>query len=220
VWGVSLTVDDGEIPEIEAWLSCEERERASRLISEGRQQQFVAAHAAVRLILSRYCQCRPQDLAFHKTSRGKPFLSGTGRESLHFNLTHSQGRALIAVTRGRDIGVDLERVRPEADVMRLANRFFSSRDQEYIASAEPPARPERFLHVWVAKEAVSKAGGSGITFPLNREHVEIEPDAIEGRLIGADPHMTPMVFRFLPLEKDWVGAVAAKETGWRLVLCG
>ena len=103
--------------------------------------------------------------------------------------------------------------------MRLANRFFSSRDQAYIAKAGPSARAERFLHVWVAKEAVSKARGSGITFPLNKDHVEIDLEAVQRRLIEDDPAVNPMVFRFVPLETDWVGAVAAEGTEWRLVLC-
>ncbi len=221
LWGVSLTAEDGEIPDIEGWLSADERARAARLISKVHRQQFVAAHGAVRLVLSRYCETSPRNLAFHTTARGKPLLhdAGTGRESLRFNLTHSQGRALIAVAHDRDVGVDLETLRREADVMRLANRFFSSRDQAYIATADLSARAERFLHVWVAKEAVSKARGSGITFPLNKDHVEIDPKAGQGRLIEDDPAVNPMVFRFVPLETDWVGAVAAEGTEWRLILC-
>lgn len=221
LWGVSLTAEDGEIADIEAWLSADEQARAARLLSKVHRQRFVAAHGAVRLVLSRYCEMKPQNLAFQTTARGKPFLreAGTGRESLCFNLTHSQGRALIAVARERDVGVDLETLRREADVMRLANRFFSSRDQAYIANAGPSARAERFLQVWVAKEAVSKARGSGITFPLNKDHVEIDPEEVEGRLIEGDPAVNPMVFRFVPLETDWVGAVAAEGTEWRLLLC-
>lgn len=221
LWGVSLTGDDGEIAGVEAWLSAEERARAARLISKGHRRQFVTAHGAVRLVLSRYCGTRPHDLHFVRSARGKPFLNdrGKGTESLRFNLTHSHGRALIAVAGNRDIGVDLERVRPDADVMRLANRFFSLADQAYVAGAAPLARHERFLHVWVAKEAVSKARGSGITFPLNRNRVEIDLEAVQGRLIEDDLAAHAMVFRFVPLETEWVGAVAAEGTEWRLVLC-
>lgn len=221
LYGVSLTVEEMECRDIAAWLSAEEQARAARLISNGHRQQFVAAHGAMRLILSRYCETRPEDLAFASTALGKPFLrdTGTGGEALQFNLTHSQGRALIAVARGPDLGVDLETLRPKADVVRLATRFFSSRDQEYILSGGPLETDERFLRVWVAKEAVSKARGSGMTFPLNREHVEIDSEGVHGRLIGTDPAMKPMVFRFVPLEKPWVGAVAAKGDNWRVVPC-
>ncbi len=221
LWGVSLTVEETESHEIAAWLSAEERARAARLVSNMHRQEFVAAHGAVRLILSRYCQRGPESLAFDTTTQGKPFLrdAGTGREALQFNLTHSQGRALIAVARGRDIGVDLETLRLKTDVMRLANRFFSRRDQHYILTGSPSARDERFLRVWVAKEAVSKARGSGITFPMDRDHVEIDSEAVHGRLIGSDPVMETIVFRFVPLERRWIGAVAAEGDDWRLVLC-
>jgi 4'-phosphopantetheinyl transferase len=220
LWGVSLTVEEMESRDFAAWLSGDELARAARLISTVHRQRFVAAHGAVRLILSRYCGTRPEHLVFASTARGKPFLRdiGTGCEALQFNLTHSQGRALIAVARDRDIGVDLETLRRKTDAARLANRFFSSRDQEYILGGSPSERDERFLRVWVAKEAVSKARGSGITFPLNRDHVDIDSEGIHGRLMGTDPPMKPMVFRFVPLERQWVGAVAAEGHDWRLVL--
>jgi 4'-phosphopantetheinyl transferase len=223
VWGVSLEVDESQISRIESCLSFDERERASRLLSSQHRRQFVAAHGALRIILSRYCQTRPKDLHLQRTSAGKPFLADpfSDNKSLRFNLTHSHGRALIVVAKAREIGVDLERIRPKIDVMRLAHRFFSLKDQEFILRGEPSARQERFLQVWVAREAVSKAKGSGITFPLNRDHVEIDLDAGDGQLMGTAQVMNgkQIVFRLLPMEAQWVGAVAAEGTDWRLKLC-
>lgn len=224
VWGLSLDIDESQVHRLDAWLSADERQRASRLVSESLRQQFTAAHGALRLVLGRYCGMRPDELIVQRTARGKPFLSepALGGEPLQFNMTHSHGRALIVVARGREIGVDLERVRqPKADSMRLAHRFFSPQDQLFISSAEPSIRHERFLQVWVANEAVSKAEGSGITFPLNRRHMEMDRAAEEGRLMGSDKVLNEkqIVFRFLPMESDWVGAVAAEGSGWRWRLC-
>jgi 4'-phosphopantetheinyl transferase len=68
----------------------------------------------------------------------------------------------------------------------------------------------------VAREAVFKAEGKGITFPLHHDHIQLSTDGKEGRLIRADggTEGTNMPIRFLPLESGWVGAVAAEGTNW------
>ncbi len=220
VWGFVLHVDDNEISSLAHYLAPDERERADRLVSEQHRKEFMAAHSAVRLVLSRYCDQRPEDLRFHTTVSGKPCLHSptAGSESLRFNLTHSHGRALIAVANGREVGVDLETIRREVDAVKLAKRFLSQQDLTLIEKAEPQRRRERFLQVWVAREAAFKAEGTGITFPLDREHIELSKEGMEGRLIG-EGRTRSFPIRFLPLETGWVGAVAAEGHDWRAILC-
>jgi len=131
-------------------------------------------------------------------------------------LTHSHGRALIAVARGREVGIDLEKVRPEIDVVRLADRFLSSRDRAFIHAGDPDRRHERFIKTWVVREAVFKAEGSGITFPLHQDHVEFSHGGQEARLItnGAKSDGRDLFVRILSLEPGWIGAVAAQGRNW------
>lgn len=219
VWGILLEVTDAELPHAASILSREERARAERLISEGHRRRSIAAHAMLRVILSRYCGESPKQLAIRRTSDGKPFLSDY--LSIRFNLTHSHGRALIAVAQDREVGVDLEKVRREVDVVRLAKRFLSERDLAFIERGEPAQRHERFLQAWVAREAVFKADGTGMTFPLNHDYVELTGDGTDGCLVlghgASDGRKRPV--RFLPLESGWVGAVAAEGTNWRATVC-
>lgn len=220
VWGFSLDIDGAELTHATHYLSGEEQERVNRLVSGRHRQQFIAAHAALRVVLSRYCAQRPQELVIQKTSSGKPFLPD--RPFLRFNLTHSHGRALIAIARDREVGIDLEKIRREVAVESLAKRFLSTHDQVFIECAEPSQRHERFLQVWVAREAVFKAEGKGITFPLHRDHVELSSDGKEGRLVRGEGGSggISMPIRFLPLESEWVGAVAAEGTNWRVTYRG
>ena len=215
VWGFLLDIDRAELAAATRCLSRDELERAARLVSERHRRRFIAAHAALREVLSRYCRRFPQELVFHKTSAGKPFLPGEA--AMRFNLTHSHGIALIAVANDREVGVDLEQIRPEVDVVRLARRFLSNQDRTFIEGGEPRGRHERFLQTWVAREAVFKAEGRGITLPLHHDHVELSNGGRDARLIrrtggsGAD-----FPVRFLSLETEWVGAVAAAGTDWRV----
>ncbi len=219
VWGITLDVTDSELPRAASVLSHDERGRAERLISEGHRRQSIAAHAKLRLILSRYCGAPPGQLAIRRTSDGKPFLSDY--PSIRFNLTHSHGRALIAVARDREVGADLEQVRREVDVVRLAKRFLSERDLAFIEDGDPAQRHERFLKTWVAREAVFKADGRGITFPLHRDYLELTGDETKGSLVlgdtASDQRKRPV--RFLSLGPGWIGAVAAEGPDWTVTLC-
>lgn len=219
VWGTVLDVTDSELPRAASVLSRDERERAERLISEGHRRQSIAAHAMLRAILSRYCCAHPEQLAIRRTSDGKPFLSDY--PSIRFNLTHSHGRALIAVARDREVGVDLEQVRREVEVLRLAKRFLSERDLTCIEQGDPAQQHERFLQTWVAREAVFKAEGRGITFPLHRDYLELTGDETKGCLvlgdIASDERRRPV--RFLSLDPGWIGAVAAEGTDWTVTVC-
>lgn len=212
VWGLLLEIDSGDLPAARHFLSGDELERIDRLVSARHRQQFIAAHAALRIVLSRYCGRYPEELAFHKTSTGKPFLKD--ETAIRFNLTHSHGRALIAVARDREVGIDLEKIRPEVDIAHLAERFLSREDRVFIESDDPARQHERFLQTWVAREAVFKAEGKGMTFPLHHDHLELSGRGKEARLIrGRDGcEGMDMPIRFLPLEPGWVGAVAAQGT--------
>jgi len=220
VWGFSLDVDQEELTHVTHYLSGDEQERVNRLVSEQHQREFIAAHVVLRVVLSRYCGRCPQELVVQKSSAGKPFLADGN--AIRFNLTHSHGRALVAIARDREVGVDLEKIRPEVDVVSLASRFLSSQDQAFIEGGDPTRRHERFLQVWVAREAVFKAEGKGVTFPLHRDHVELSSDGKEGRLVrnGGGSDGTNMPIRFLPLECGWVGAVAAEGTNWTVTYHG
>jgi 4'-phosphopantetheinyl transferase len=219
VWGIVLEVGHSELPRAASILSHDERERAERLISEEHRSRSIAAHAMLRAILSRYCGASPAQLVIRRTSDGKPVLSDY--PSIRFNLTHSHGRALIAVARDREVGVDLEQVRREVDVVRLARRFLSEKDLTCIEGGDPAQRHERFLKAWVAREAVFKADGRGMTFPLHRDYLELTGDGTEGCLVLGDAASDEKRRRvqFLSLDSGWVGAVAAEGTDWTVTVC-
>lgn len=220
VWGVALPVDEETAHSVMPCLSADEQERAERLLSSQRRREYIAAHAGLRTVLGRYSDQRAERLRFGRGASGKPFLEAGGShgEPLRFNLSHSHGRALIAVANEREVGVDLEMIRPDMDVLRLAKRFFSDHEVARMEAAAPGDRHALFCQLWVVREAVSKAEGTGIRFPLHREHVVLSRFATEARLIRESRDQS-VAARFLPLEAGWIGAVASEGTDWRIVLC-
>jgi 4'-phosphopantetheinyl transferase len=122
----------------------------------------VAGRGFLRMILSRYIGVRPTRLQFCYGPQGKPALAGSdGMGGLRFNVSHSHGLALYAVTRSREIGVDLEAIRLDLDVERIAERCFSSRERSVLAALPAHLRAQAFFACWTRKEAFVKAKGSG-----------------------------------------------------------
>lgn len=211
IWGLVLDLDESELADAEKLLSADERERTNRLSFDRHRRHHIAARAGLRLLLGRYSGTHPERLVIHKTTAGKPFLRD--RPSLRFNMTHSHGRALVAITKDREVGIDLEKIRPEVNVVRLAQRFLSATDQLFVEQSAPPHQHEHFLKTLVAREAVFKAIGTGLTFPLNQDHLELTEDETAGRLIlGRSREVKPV--RFLPLEPGWVGALSLEGNDW------
>lgn len=222
VWGILLEAEADTLEKCLRCLSPEESMRANRFMSERQRRHFIVTHGALRMVLSRYSGREPEKLSFQNTPSGKPMLQGAHESagSIRFNLSHSHGRALIAVSKDREVGVDLEKIRVERDVTALAARFFAPQEQAVIACAGPTGRHRTFSRIWVAKEAVLKSQGSGLTFPLDRHRIELSRDGTTCRLVGesSQPGKVPPSIQFLPLEEGWVGAVASEGKRWSVTL--
>lgn len=126
-----------------------------------RRSRFITAHVALRSILGAYLAKQPRDLRFEYGKYGRPHLVGTDVE-LEFNLSYAASRALIAVTRGRRIGVDIERIVESLPAQSLAKRFFSVPESQEVQRAGDSAAAEVFTDCWVRKEAYLKATGLGL----------------------------------------------------------
>ena len=118
----------------------------------------------------------PGKLQFRYGPKGKPELAGkASQRPLHFNVSHSHGLALYAVTREHEIGVDVERIRPDLAGEKIAERFFSSREAATLRELPAHMRQKAFYTCWTRKEAYLKAIGQGITLHLDQFEVSVAP---------------------------------------------
>jgi len=153
-----------------------ERGRAQRLRFDRHRRRFVLAHAAARVILGRYAGRAPSSLEFTHGPQGKPALVEAQAAGLGFNLSHAHDLALLAVIRGRRVGVDVERLEGRRDTPGLVQRYFSPRERAELA-AVPGANAQRaFYDCWVRKEAYLKARGEGLARSLAGFSVSTGPD--------------------------------------------
>jgi 4'-phosphopantetheinyl transferase len=176
VWRACLEQDEATLGKLSELLSEDELLRAGRFHFRRDREHFVAARGALRNILGRYVAVAPQALTFSYGPYGKPMLCGeAGDLRLRFNVSHSRGVALCALTRGREIGVDVEFVREDFAGFDIAARFFSAREVSALRALPPDERTCAFFDCWTRKEAYIKARGEGLSHPLHSFAVSLAP---------------------------------------------
>jgi len=202
-------------------LSLDDRTRADRFKFESDRRKFCVARASLRLILSRYLDTKAGRLQLETNEFGKPFLPRQKRsQDIRFNLSHSHELALIAITRDREVGIDIEYMRPDFASDEMATHFFSRVEVEQFRSVPADLRTESFFNCWTRKEAYIKARGEGLYCPLDQFDVFVAPGTpamlLESR-VGVN-ETARWSFHDINAGDRYAGSVAVENGFSRLVL--
>jgi 4'-phosphopantetheinyl transferase len=192
-------------------LDEEEQKRYQGFYFAEHRHQFLISHAFLRLVLSQYQAIAPTEWCFKRGEYGRPEISNTITQSLRFNLTHTKGMALCAITLGRNIGVDVENKQRLSLDSNLEKTVLSMDEDRVFQQQESKERLSCFLKYWTLKEAYLKARGIGLA---------VSPDKIIFDLAGSYPtvrfHKTikdkPGAWHFVSLDlpKWHIGAIAVQ----------
>jgi 4'-phosphopantetheinyl transferase len=186
VWRADLDYEKMELYQFEETLAPAEKARANRFVFQQDRNRYVVARGALRELLGRYLRCSPADVQFDYNSKGKPSLRAeSNKPSVQFNISHSHGLALLAFALGRNLGIDVEFVRPEFPADEIAELYFSEQEVTELRALPPGMRAEGFYLCWTRKEAYIKARGEGLHIPLQSFNVSLTPGQPE-RLESAD----------------------------------
>ena len=176
VWRAPLDLATPSIAILEQTLAADESDRAGRFVFEKDRGRFIAGRGWLRAILARYLDADPAKFAFQLGARGKPALSGRhASKDLRFNVSHSEGLALYAFARGREIGVDLERVSAAIAQERIPEHFFSPAEVAALRALPLREQDAAFFACWTRKEAYVKAKGDGLSLRLDQFDVSLVP---------------------------------------------
>ena len=137
LWYVNLDVSANALRCFRHWLSDDELAKAERFHSDLDRARYIVGRAALRRVLADRLDCSPAAIRLSYGTNGKPMLEG-GRGHIEFNLAHSGGDAVIALVGGGAIGVDIELLRPIADVESLARLVFSDVERRELELAPDP----------------------------------------------------------------------------------
>lgn len=202
-------------------LSLEDRARADRFRFESDRRKFCVARASLRLILARYLKSKAGRLQIETGEHGKPyFADAKASQGLRFNLSHSNQLALIGITRDREVGVDVEYVRPNFVTDEVAGHFFSSAEAEVLRSLPADQKAQSFFNCWTRKEAYIKARGEGLYCPLDQFDVTVAPGTpamlLNSRIDSRE--VARWSFQELCPDADYAATVAIERGFSRLVL--
>ena len=167
VWLISLEQPVGYVQHLLDSLSPEECTQADQFIFKRDRRRFITSHGALRMILSNYTGVDPAQLQFTYEPNGKPYLSKKiNHSNFRFNLSHSNELAICAVTRDRELGVDLEYIRPIHNIDKIADRYYLKNKRDFFDGVSEVQKTECFFAFWTSMEAYLKAHGVGLTSPL------------------------------------------------------
>ena len=219
VWRAGLAWSSDCMRRLTDTLSPDEQEKADHFHFDIDRRRQIVARGLLRRLLARVLRTTADRLRFDYSATGKPRLAGDPAEAkLEFNVSHSGGLVLIAVTVGRAVGIDVERIRADMAVDRIAAEFFSPRECAALAALPPHLQCDGFFACWTRKEAYIKARGDGLSLPLHQFDVSILPGQ-PARLLETRPD--PAEARRWGLQDLYVGpgykaALAAEGEGWQL----
>jgi 4'-phosphopantetheinyl transferase len=142
-----------------------EERRAARKVSEEMTLRWRAARGLMRLVASRYLGCEPLEVPITLAPcvicgepHGKPVLA---HSPVHINLSHTGDTVMVGIA-SSPVGVDVEPGPSGRNALKLSRRFYSPAESEWVREAGPAEAGERFLRLWVRKEAILKATGEGL----------------------------------------------------------
>jgi 4'-phosphopantetheinyl transferase len=209
VYRAGLDVEPARLDSLYRLLEPEERQRAERFRFASDRCRFIAGRGMLREILARHLETAAGDLRFRYNSYGKPSLASS---DVCFNVSHSSGQALYAIARGREVGVDIERVDRKFAQDQISERFFSPSEVRTLRGLPAGQQTDAFFRCWTRKEAYIKARGLGLALALDSFDVSLGPDEPAALLAGAGYYTVCDV----PAPAGFAAALVAQGSDWRM----
>ncbi|MBX2876159.1 MAG: 4'-phosphopantetheinyl transferase superfamily protein [Saprospiraceae bacterium] len=151
-------------------LSPEEQSKAHAFRFEKNALEFIRTRSVLRYLLAFYSGQQAAEISFVQNEYGKPHL--LHHPGLHFNVSHTDGAALLGFTLAGALGVDIENTERTLETDLVAKHFFAAEEVEKLLAIAPPKRQAAFYRCWTRKESIIKALGTGLSFPLKEFEVE------------------------------------------------
>ena len=206
IWEVNLDSQNNQSSLIKN-LSLDEQHKAEQFYFNLHRQRFITCRGILRILLGNYLEIEPNKIRLFYGEHGKPSVEESrDSKKLQFNVSHSQGLALLAFMWNHQVGIDIEYIRPISSLEHLTKRFFFTKEHNVIHSLPLEQRYKTFWQYWTCKEACLKATGTGL-FALNQVEIELS-DEKHPKLLRALNSLNPnhWILQSLTLDHNHIGA--------------
>jgi 4'-phosphopantetheinyl transferase len=221
VWCIDLDELGTDVERFQGVLHAAELGRAATYRFAQHRRRFVVARGALRHMLGHYLGLAPANVPLQVTTYGKPYVASHATQPpLQFNLAHAQAIAVLAVTWQRRVGIDVEPVRDLPECLSIAEHFFAAPEVQALQAMPAEWQAQAFFDCWTRKEAFVKALGEGLSYPLHRFVVSLQPHEPAALLhVDDDPqasrHWTMMA---LQPAAGYTAALVVEGAGWHPIL--
>ncbi len=219
IWLVDIEKEACNHEYLSGLLSNNELERSKRFIFDKDKKRFIITHGILRLILSRYIHLDSKTIYFAREKKGKPVIKNPENNDIRFNLSHSGKYIIYALTRGREVGIDIQYMKDMPDSDRIVKRFFSNKEINEYFELPAAIRKRAFFTCWTRKEALIKAIGEGLNMPLNSFSVSPNPgikskiEIHDGRFSGRQWSLEDVRLN----DMNYVSSIAVEGRGFKII---
>ena len=161
---VNLTSCINNVSTYWEYLSVQEKTKANNYYTEYLSNKYIISHGILRYILSFYTKQYPQKIEFNYSEYGKPFLNNS---NIQFNMSHSHNMISYMIALNYRVGIDIELHDKNLNIEELAGYVLTPEEHKYLSSLKPRDKLSFFYTLWTKKEALVKAIGQGLSYPIN-----------------------------------------------------
>ena len=217
VWRCQLNQTGATVQQMFEDLSPEEKQKSDKFRFDTDRHKFIAARSILRKILGAYFGIRPSQVSFSYNDFGKPALALATKHDYRFSVSHSGAILLIAVTRGREVGIDVELISVQNAFMEIARKVFSRREIAILETMPSGLQTDAFFTIWTRKEAYLKALGKGFSDTSKYFTVSLFPDVSEVLSVADECRKNRRwTVMTLPLSSEYKAAAAVEGTVGKL----
>lgn len=156
------------VVELSPWFSEDERQQAEHYRRPARRLQFLVARGLLRWLLQQRWNYSPTASVIVRQPNGAPQLQVNGL-SWHCSISHSHDIVMVALSPDQAVGVDVERLKPRKQLLRLLKTgFMAGVDTDNLT---------QFYQRWTLAEAVTKTEQGLLLEVLRRSWESYEPHA-------------------------------------------
>lgn len=160
LWRISLDTSGLDTAQALSNISSNELLKLESLHNASARSRYLITRDARRKILARYVGRPAATLEFERLPQGKPYLANN--PEIHFNLSHTENMALLAVSNRYPLGVDVEGYKKIRNALKIAQRVFPVNLLDQLAAAPSEVFDKNFVELWTQMEAMQKTWGEGV----------------------------------------------------------
>ncbi|MBE2975819.1 4'-phosphopantetheinyl transferase family protein [Priestia megaterium] len=210
IWYADMTKSKKISEEFLSVLSFDEKIKLNHFYFEKDKVIFVASRSILRMLLGFYTGLNPREIRLSYGPYGKPFLEAGS--NINFNISHSNQFILLAFTKKRMIGADIEYIQ-KVDVESIMQQFSSPQEYSTFCNLDELHKQKSFFKWWTRKEAYIKATGTGLMQCLKDFDVSITPDT-EAKILsikGCSKKANQWSLKELSIDSSYVSTICVEK---------